>query len=187
MNTSTSQILTPRQLHTRLRSGTDPLLLDVRDYFEFAGGHLHGAKWLPLAELPQRASELPGDSEIITVCRSGRRSAEAATILAKLGFPKVMQLDGGVAAWEAAGLPLEREAGAPWSLERQVRLVAGLLVLIGLGVSNVWPPAIALAWFVPLGLVFAAVTDSCAMGMLIAKLPWNRRSAASCSLPEAGA
>ena len=86
-------------------------------------------------------------------------------------------------AWEQAGLPLEKEPHAPWALERQVRLVAGLLILLGLGLSHVWPVAIVLAWFVPLGLVFAALTDSCMMGMLLAKLPWNR-SAPACSLPR---
>ena len=86
-------------------------------------------------------------------------------------------------AWEQAGLPLEKEAHAPWALERQVRLVAGLLTVLGLGLSLVWPAAIVLAWLIPLGLIFAAVTDSCTMGMLLAKLPWNR-STPACSLPR---
>lgn len=179
-------MLTPKQLHTRLGSGPAPLLLDVREYPEFAGGHLHGARLLPLAELPQRAAELPREREIVTVCRSGRRSAEAAAILEKLGYSQVTQLEGGMDAWKRESLPMERESRAPWSLERQVRLAAGLLVLLGLGLSHVWPVAIALAWFIPAGLVFAAVTDSCAMGMLIAKLPWNRRTPASCAVTEAG-
>ena len=102
----------------------------------------------------------------------------SAATFARLGFTNVTQLTGGVMAWEQAGLPLEKEAHAPWSLERQVRLVAGLLTLLGLVLSLVWPAAIVLAWFVPLGLVFAAVTDSCMMGMLLAKLPWNRRNSA---------
>ena len=73
----------------------------------------------------------------------------------------------------------------PWALERQVRFVAGLLILLGLALSHVWPLAIVLAWFVPLGLIVAALTDSCMMGMLLAKLPWNR-SAPACSPPKGG-
>ena len=184
MNTSTASTLSPQQLQTQLTSGTPPLVLDVREYPEFAGGRLPGARLLPLAELEQRAGELPRDREIVCVCRTGRRSAEAAAKLSQLGFEKVSGLGGGVMAWEQAGLSLERDARAPWALERQVRLAAGLLGLLGLGLSHVWPVAIALAWFVPAGLVFAAVTDSCAMGMLLAKLPWNRRSAPACSLKE---
>ncbi len=174
MNTPDSNHLSPQQLQTRLDSAAPPLLLDVREYPEFAGGHLPGARLLPLAELERRANELPRDREMVCVCRTGRRSAEAAGKLAQLGFGEVRDLAGGVMAWEQEGLPLEREARAPWALERQVRLVAGVLVLLGLALSHVWPAAMALAWFVPLGLVFAAITDSCAMGMLIAKLPWNR-------------
>ena len=184
MNTPAAHTLSPQQLETQLASGTPPLVLDVREHPEFAGGRLPSARLLPLAELEPRAGELPRDREIVTVCRSGRRSAEAAAKLSQLGFEKVSSLDGGVMAWEKAGFSLERDARAPWALERQVRLVAGLLVLLGLGLSHVWPLAIALAWFVPAGLVFAAVTDSCAMGMLIAKLPWNRRTPAACAVPE---
>jgi rhodanese-related sulfurtransferase len=177
----------PSALQAILAGPASPLLLDVREFPEFAGGHLEGARLLPLNDLERGAGKLPKDREIVCICRSGRRSAEAAATLGQLGFAKVSQLAGGVTAWTEAGLPLEREARAPWALERQVRLVAGLLVLLGLGLSRVWPVAIALAWFVPLGLVFAAVTDSCAMGMLIAKLPWNRRTTSACSLAEARA
>ncbi len=182
MNTIASENLSPQQLQTRLASGSPPLLIDVREYPEFAGGHMSGAKLMPLAEIDRRASELPRDREIITICRSGRRSADAAAKLEELGFPQVGQLAGGVVAWEAAGLPLEREVCAPWALERQVRLAAGLLILSGLALSLVWPAAIVLSWFVALGLIFAAVTDSCTMGMILAKLPWNRHA---CPLAEA--
>jgi rhodanese-related sulfurtransferase len=182
MDLPASENLSPQQLHTRLASGSPPLLVDVREYPEFAAGHVNGAQLLPLTEIERGAGELPRDREIVTVCRSGRRSADAAAKLQQLGFSQVAQLAGGVTAWETAGLPLEREARAPWALERQVRLVAGLLVLSGLALSLVWPAAIALSWFVALGLIVAAVTDSCAMGMLLAKLPWNRRSAPACAI-----
>ena len=176
-----SDRLSPSQLQTRLAAGTPPLVLDVREYAEFAGGRLAGATLAPLGELEQRAGEFPRDREIVTVCRTGRRSADAAAKLTRMGFQNVTELGGGLMTWEKEGLPLERDAKAPWALERQVRLVAGLLILLGLALSHVWPAAIALAWFVPAGLVFAAVTDSCAMGMLIAKMPWNRRSASACT------
>jgi hypothetical protein len=82
---------------------------------------------------------------------------------------------------------VEREAHAAWAIERQVRLVAGSLVLLGLALSYLWPWTIVLAWFVPAGLVFAALTDSCAMDMLIAKMPWNRRPVPIGSVKEARA
>ena len=141
MNTPDSRHWSPQQLQTQLGSGAPPLLLDVRDYPEFAGGHLPGARLLPLAELERRANELPRDREIVCVCRTGRRSAEAAGKLAQFGFAEASDLAGGVMAWEQAGLPLAREARAPWALERQVRLAAGGLVLLGLGLSHAWPVA----------------------------------------------
>jgi rhodanese-related sulfurtransferase len=179
MNASCDQH-SPLELQAALAAAAPPLLLDVREFPEFAAGHLKSARLIPLGEIEQRAGELPKGQPIIAICRTGKRSAEAAATLARLGFTNVSQLTGGVMAWEQAGLPVEKEAHAPWALERQVRLVAGLLILLGLGLSRVWPVAIALAWFIPLGLVFAAVTDSCMMGMLLAKLPWNRRVDAAC-------
>jgi hypothetical protein len=102
--------------------------------------------------------------------------------IAQLGFDQVQQLDGGFTAWEKAGFPLEKDEGAPWALERQMRFAAGLLVLAGLGLSLVWPPAIGSSWFVAAGLVFAAVTDWCRMGLLLAKMPWNRPTRGSRTL-----
>ena len=181
MTTFISSAYLPHELETALAASSPPLLLDVREYPEFSAGHLKGARLIPLGDIERRAGELPRELPIVAMCRSGGRSAEAASKLARLGFTNVSQLTGGVMAWEKAGLSLEKEAHVPWALERQVRLVAGLLILLGLGLSHVWPVAIALAWLVPFGLVVAALTDSCLMGMLLAKLPWNRRAALACS------
>ncbi len=185
MNILVSDHCSPLELVAALAAAGPPFLLDVREYPEFATGHLKGAHLLPLAEIERRAGELPKNHPMVAMCRSGRRSAEAASTLARLGFANVSQLTGGVQAWEQAGLPLEKEEHAPWALERQVRLVAGLLILLGLGFSHIWPVTIVLAWLVPVGLIIAALTDSCLMGMLLAKLPWNRDSGAECQLPRA--
>lgn len=176
MNTTTElkRNLAPEELHARLRRGERPQLVDVREHPEFAAGRIAGARLLPLGDIGRRAGELNRDLPVICVCRSGKRSAQAAEKLAALGFVQVRQLEGGLLAWERAGLPLEKDARAPWALERQVRFAAGLLVLAGLGLSLVWPPAVGLSWFVGAGLVFAALTDWCGMGLLLAKMPWNR-------------
>lgn len=166
--------LTPRELNSRLRNGDALRVIDVREYPEYAAARIEGARLIPSAEIAKRAQELDRDEPLVVVCRSGRRSAMALENLRKIGFNNAVQLEGGMDAWEKEGLPTTRDQRAPWSLERQVRLVAGLLILTGLIGSKFWAPAIILAWFVPCGLVFAALTDSCAMGMLLAKLPWNR-------------
>lgn len=176
--------LDPASLNARLSSDQPPLLLDVREYPDFATGHIREAQLWPLGEIEKRAGELPGDRAIITVCRSGRRSEEAGLKLLRLGFKGVAHLEGGMKGWTSARLPVDREARASWALERQVRLAAGLLALLGLTLAHVWAPAILLAWLVLLGVVFAAVTNSCAMGMFLAKMPWNKRAPLAGGIPN---
>ncbi len=100
MNTSSHQH-SPRELQSALAAPAPPLLLDVREYPEFAAGHLKGARLLPLGEIERRAGELPKDQPIVSMCRSGRRSADAEATLARLGFTNVSQLAAGVMAWES--------------------------------------------------------------------------------------
>jgi rhodanese-related sulfurtransferase len=166
--------LAPAELRSLLGQAEPLQLVDVREHAEFASGRIAGARLLPLGEVQRRAAELDRSRPVICVCRSGKRSAQAMEKLAVLGFKGVHQLDGGLVAWEQAGFPLERDKRAPWALERQVRFAAGLLVLAGLGSSRFWPAAIALSWIVPTGLVFSALTDWCGMGLLLARMPWNR-------------
>jgi len=169
-----ASVLTPAELRDRLDRGDAVELLDVRETPEFAAKRIAGARLLPLGELERHRFELDRARPVVCVCRSGKRSARAAEKLIALGFTDVYQLDGGLLAWEQAGLPLEKDTHAPWALERQVRFMAGLLVLAGLGMSLVWRAAIGLSWLVGAGLVFAALTDWCGMGLLLAKMPWNR-------------
>lgn len=163
-------------LSEQLENG-NVFLVDVRERVEFAGGRVRGAKLLPLNELEQRHSELDHSKPVYLMCRTGRRSAEAQRKLQALGFSNVVNVTGGIEAWKKAKLPLERDEHAPWSIERQVRFTAGLLVLAGVVLSLfVHPYFLALSGLVGFGLAFTATIDWCGMGMLIAKMPWNRRA-----------
>lgn len=173
------KMLSPEELSSRMQQDAVSLI-DVREYSEFTGKRIAGARLVPLSQLQRSGNDLHSGENIVVMCRSGRRSAEAVEFLKRRGI-EAAQLAGGLEAWEKQGLPIETDARAPWAIERQVRFVAGLLILAGLGLSKVWPLAIVLAWIVPAGLVFAALTDSCMMGMLLAKLPWNRPPHLSCS------
>jgi rhodanese-related sulfurtransferase len=157
-------------------------LVDVREYAEYAGGRVAGAKLLPLSEIEKRHTELDHEKAIYVMCRSGRRSGEAQKRLKALGFQNVVNVQGGFDEWKKEQLPFERDENAPWALERQVRFTAGLLVLTGVLLSIfVHPYFVGLAGFVGAGLTFAGATDWCGMGLLLAKMPWNRRqSAVSC-------
>lgn len=153
-------------------------LVDVREFAEFAGGRVAGARLMPLGQLENRHSELGRDRPIYVICRTGRRSAEACKKLESLGFLNVINVTGGIEAWKKAGLPLKRDDHAPWSIERQVRFTAGLLVLSGLLLSIlVHPYFIALSGLIGFGLAFTATIDWCGMGLLLARMPWNRPAA----------
>lgn len=168
------QKLSPNELSRLLAQGEPISLLDVREFPEFASGHISGARLLPLGEIKHRSEELDADQNIICICLSGKRSAQAAKELEALGFSNVQWLEGGIAAWKSARLPLQRANHAPWALDRQVRFAAGLFVLIGLAGSLFWPLAIVLSWFVGAGLVFSALVNWCGMGLLLARMPWNK-------------
>ena len=157
------------------RSGVT--LVDVREYPEFAAGRIAGSKHIPLGSIEQRAGEIDADAEIYVICRTGNRSADAARRLRSLGFERVINVRGGFEAWRKENLPVERDERAPWSIDRQVRFTAGLLVLTGVLLTVfVHPYFIALAGFIGFGLAFTAMIDWCGMGILISKMPWNRRA-----------
>ncbi|TAK00236.1 MAG: DUF2892 domain-containing protein [Candidatus Manganitrophaceae bacterium] len=173
------------QLYTKIKLGERLNLIDVREFPEFAAGRLPGARLIPLKEIDQGGAEIDRTLPTYVICRTGRRSAEAREKLLSLGFGEVQNVAGGIVAWQKAGYPLEKKARAPWSLERQVRVAAGSLVLLGALLAIfvdgrfVW-----LSAFVGAGLVFAGVTDFCGMALLLARLPWNRPSNRTDGKPE---
>ena len=164
----------------RALTETDPdaLVIDVRTPGEFDGAHLPGAVNLPLDQIDAHLQRIVAEAggRLILVCQSGRRAAQCQARLAAAGMSDTAVLDGGMVAWAASGGPvvtgLER-----WALERQVRRVAGGLVLVSILTSLLWTPALLLAGVVGTGLTVAALTDSCLMGMLLSKLPYNRADA----------
>jgi rhodanese-related sulfurtransferase len=153
------------------------LLLDVRTPAEFEEAHIEGAVLHPLHQLnPQEVQKLTHDkAACFVICRSGNRARQAADKLAASGITSLKVLEGGMSAWEKEGLPVNR-GRKTMSLERQVRIAAGSLVFIGAALAYLVNPAwIALCAFVGAGLVFAGVTDTCGMAMVLAKMPWNNR------------
>lgn len=152
-------------------------LIDVREWPEFAAGRVRGARLIPLGEIATRSSEIDSSKDVYVICRTGRRSAEAAARLTSLGFGNVINIEGGFEAWKKQNFPFERDEKAPWSIERQVRFTAGLLVLLGVLLSVfVHPYFVVLSGLVGFGLAFTATIDWCGMGLLLAKMPWNRRA-----------
>jgi rhodanese-related sulfurtransferase len=170
--------ITPTELSQLRNDGRLVDLIDVRTPVEYREVHAEGARSVPLDTIKPRvimeARNGSAREPLYLICRSGSRSRQAAEKFMTEGFDNVVSVDGGTQAWEQAGLPVVRGAKAI-SLERQVRIAAGTLVLIGtaLGVF-VHPAFLGLPAFVGAGLVFAGITDTCGMGMLLARMPWNR-------------
>lgn len=177
----------PNELQKRIQSGDTVHLVDVRTPSEHAEVHVPGVHLVPLDVLdPAKLVTENGigkDQPVFLLCRSGGRAKQAAERLEKAGYTDCTVVEGGTMAWAEAGFPVNRSDVSVMSLERQVRIAAGTIVLAGVLLARfVHGDFIWLSGFVGAGLIFAGVTDWCGMGLLIAKLPWNQRGVAkSCS------
>ncbi|WP_422744957.1 rhodanese-like domain-containing protein [Mycobacterium sp. WMMD1722] len=169
----------PGDLNRMLGSATPPRMLDVRTPGEFETTHIAGAYNVPLDLLREHRDEIVKhlEEDVVLVCRSGQRAAQAEEALRDAGLSNVHILAGGITAWTAQGFAVNRGA-ARWDLERQVRLVAGLIVVSSILGSVAAPKLKWVAGAVGGGLTFAALSNTCAMGILLSKLPYNR--GASC-------
>ena len=182
------QMIRPEDVFRRPREDGNrppPRIIDVRTPAEYEQVHAHGAVAVPLDSLDPAAhiAARPGptDEPLYVICQSGARAAKACERFEAAGFKNVWCIEGGTTAWERAGLPVVRGTRKVISLERQVRIAAGSLVLVGLLLGwFVHRSLFGIAAFIGAGLVSAGITNWCGMGLLLAKLPWNRASGAAC-------
>jgi rhodanese-related sulfurtransferase len=170
--------ISPRELSSRQASGEPLDLIDVRTPAEYREVHAPFARNAPLESLDPVAvwpgRPVGADRPLYVICRSGSRGRQACERFIAAGLANVVNVEGGTLAWEQAGLPVVRGKKAV-SLERQVRIAAGALVLLGAVLAlAVHPLFVALSAFVGAGLIFAGITDTCGMGLLLARMPWNQ-------------
>jgi rhodanese-related sulfurtransferase len=174
---TTAQIPTsvsPEQSRELTRKGAR--IVDVRTPAEFESVHIPGSYNVPLDLLSEHRGDLTEslDDPVILVCGSGMRARQADNALRDAGFHSLTVMEGGITAWEQQGGNVTRGTQR-WSLERQVRLVAGALVVTGaVGGLFVWRPLTLLSLFVGGGLTFAGITNTCGMAKLLGKLPYNQ-------------
>lgn len=155
------------------------ILVDIREGDEFAREHVPGAHHVPLSGFD--AADFPDDRDKVAIfhCASGARTAEAAPHILGTAFAEIYQLDQGLAGWKKAGLKTVVNRKMPISIQRQVQMTAGLMVLIGVVLGfAVSPWFFVLSGFVGAGLTFAGLSGTCAMANLLALMPWNRRALA---------
>jgi rhodanese-related sulfurtransferase len=169
--------ISPAKFAEICRQGNVIELIDVRTPVEYREVHVDIAKNVPLDQLDPSAllktRNGMANETLYVVCKSGGRGQQACDQFIKSGFSNVVNIEGGTTACVAAGLPVVRGKKA-MSLERQVRIAAGSLVLLGVFGTFLHPYAIGLSAFVGTGLVFAGITDTCGMGMILARMPWNQ-------------
>ncbi len=162
-------------------------LIDVRTPAEFGSVHATIAKNVPLDSLDPEAlmSERNGSASqtLYVICKSGTRGSMACKKFIDAGFSNVVNVEGGTSAWEAAGFPVVRGTKKVIALDRQMRIVAGTLILIGVVLGfQIHRYFFGLSAFVGAGLIFAGVTDICPMMNALARMPWNRGQAPMCKV-----
>jgi rhodanese-related sulfurtransferase len=166
----------------RAHADGEAVIIDVRDPFERAAGHIPGSRAMPLSSLDVEALRRE-EKRVIFQCRSGARSTKACQ-----QFGGGESLAGGIEAWRAAGLPIERSTAAlKLDVMRQVHIAAGSLVVAGIALGWLLAPAfLLLSLFVGTGLIFAGVSGWCGMAKLLAIMPWNRVDDVCVSRPVGG-
>ena len=178
--------ISPQCLAELCKDGKKIELIDVRTPVEYREVHVEIARNVPLDQLDvgalMQARNNPTHEPLYVICRSGSRGQQACEQFLKAGYSNVVNIEGGTIACVEAGLPAVRGKKAI-SLERQVRIAAGSLVLVGAVLGwFVHPGFIGISAFIGAGLLFAGITDTCGMGMILARMPWNqiRQDSTSC-------
>jgi len=176
------RIMDAKTVATLQHEQPDMAILDVRTPAEFESAHIPGSYNVPLDLLPEHTTEIGATvgGPLVLVCQSGVRAHQAEQALAGANLPRLHILNGGLTTWERQGLPLTR-GRQRWAMERQVRGIAGGIVLVSaLAGTLVARPLGLIAAGIGGGLLFSAVSNSCAMATVLAKLPYNR--GASCDV-----
>ena len=176
MSTPTVTDVSPQTLREWMVQHQDLVVIDVRSAAEFESLHIKGSYNVPLNLLSEHTEDLVSrlGERVVLVCHSGVRAEQARQRLATVGLESAYVLEGGASGFADAGGDVVRGASR-WDLERQVRLVAGSLVLTGLvGGKFVSPKLRTVAGIIGTGLTFSAATNTCAMGKALSAMPWNK-------------
>lgn len=168
------EMISPTDSLALLKKDPQTKILDVRSALEFSQTHIENSINIPIDMISAKIGELSRSGQnYLVLCHSGTRAAMAADMLMQSGIHTTKVIEGGIARWQKDKLAVVKGQGGI-SLERQVRIIAGTLVLSGIILSLLHWAFIFLAVFVSCGLIFAGLTDNCLMGMLMMKLPYNK-------------
>ena len=178
MKIMTIAVIKPHEFAELCKNGKKIDLIDVRTPVEFREVHVENARNVPLDRLDpagsMQARNTSANEPLYLICRSVSRDQKAGEQFAKAGFTNVVNIEGGTIACVHAGLPVVRDKSTI-SLERQVCNAAGSSVVLGAILGRYIHPALpGLSAFVGAGLLFSGINDTCGVGMVLARMPWNR-------------
>lgn len=169
--------VTAEEAKELIESGQCSLLVDVRSAAEFRASHVPGAHNIPLDHIEEEDDPdlKDKDATMYLMCSCGNRSSKACKELEGMGFQNAISIDGGIIEMKRLGMKIVEETHQVMSIDRQVRITAGSLVLMGLILGFLLNPVyFALSGFIGAGLIFAGITNTCGLGLLLARMPWNR-------------
>lgn len=170
-----ADVINAAQLRELQQQDPDIRILDVRSGGEFESVHIPGSYNVPLDTLAEHRRDLADvDHPVVLVCQSGGRATQAHGTLVDAGKQSLHILEGGISAWQTAGGDVLTGDNKRWAMDRQVRFVAGSIVLVGIAASTVVPGAKWIAGAVGTGLTYSAASNTCAMGAMLSKLPYNQ-------------
>jgi rhodanese-related sulfurtransferase len=174
-NFTMQETINAEKLNQIIQQGDRPQIIDVSPYSEFVTSHIQDSFNLPIFDLSQSAEKIDKNRSAYLVCRRGVTASQAARQLEKVGIANTYVLESGIKEWVESGLPVVGGKSEVWSLERQTRLTASVLVLIGILLAFfVNLSFIIISLFVAAGLIYSAITNTCAMAMVLARFPWNQ-------------
>ncbi|MDR1658977.1 MAG: rhodanese family protein [Desulfovibrio sp.] len=166
------QLVSPQEAAELLQT-SQAILIDIREAEEYRHLHIKGARLHPLSVLdilpPDPNVEIPA----IYYCHSGNRTSSALKKLERRGHARTLVIDGGINAWEKAGLPVEKGSRS-LPVMRQVHIVAGGLILTSILLGHAVPEFFVITAVVGAGLLFSGLTGMCGMASLLARMPWNK-------------
>ena len=157
-------LMSPQDVKRKLEAG-EIRLVDIREPDEVESLRIEGAEIAPLSVIRWQDFRPVTDKPVVFTCNSGRRTKNNSDLLEQLAAGE---------AWQMDGLPVVRSRRS-LPMFRQIQIGAGGMVLLGLALSLAWPQWLWLSAFVGAGLVFAGVTGFCGLGLLLARMPWNKK------------
>lgn len=149
------------------------IIVDVRVPGEFHAERIPSSINIPLYDLEKRRDELSKYEHVYLHCETGGRSEDATQILEELALHNWVNIHGGIELWRQHNLPTIKDGAM--SMQRQIMIVAGSLILIGAGLSFWKFGFIAIPLFVGAGLTFAGITNNCGLAVILRMMPWNTK------------